>query len=103
MPDATNDLVVQVIRGEISGVRDEIAGIRDDVSRIAAQVQGMAAEQGPKLAVLEHRVAEAEADIKNIHADRVRENTQMWGLKVAAFGAVLAALLSMGTQFFTGA
>lgn len=70
-------------------VQRELAGIRTELSDLAAEMRGHVAAHGPRVAVVEHRVDQIEADLTAMQAASDRERSQRWALWIA----VLAALL----------
>lgn len=71
-PDTPTGVALQYVREELSNLRtavhDELAGMRSDISGLAGELRGHMAEQGPRLAVVEHRIGEAEKDLITIQA-----------------------------------
>jgi hypoxanthine phosphoribosyltransferase len=62
----------QYVREELAAVReavhDDLAATRADMTALATEVRGYMARQEPRIAVLEHRVAVAEAAKKDNRA-----------------------------------
>jgi hypothetical protein len=72
-------------------VREEFAAVRVDISGLAGELRAYTTEQGPRVAVLEHRLAEAEKD----RASK-KDTWRTWGtIAVAVVSVVLAWLLPL--------
>lgn len=76
-------------------VHDELAAMRTDISGLAGELRGYTAEQGPRVAVLEHRLTESEKDIAEIKAAK-KDNKLLWcTVALSVLSAVLSWLLPL--------
>ncbi|MEU6267702.1 hypothetical protein [Saccharopolyspora shandongensis] len=91
----SDDQVLSYFKAEMATLRTGIAELGGDVKSIASELRAFRDEQGPRVAVLEHRVAALEAE-------KVRQGSQMFALKLSVAGSFLAAILSLATRFITG-
>lgn len=66
-PETPTGVALQYVREELSTLRgtvhDELSSMRKDVSTLAGELRAYSGEQGPRIAVLEHRLVEAEKDL----------------------------------------
>lgn len=88
------DVAMRYIRDELSTLRasmhEELAAIRIDLSELSAEMRGHMAEHGPRVAVLEHRLGQAEAAIAEVKNARTTDRAQRWGVWMAVLAAVLS-------------
>ncbi|SFE54471.1 hypothetical protein SAMN04487819_11659 [Actinopolyspora alba] len=93
MTETPTDVALGYVKEQLDGLRtsmqDELAAIRSDLSAITSEMRSHMAEHGPRVAVLEHRVAQAEQNLANLQAARTRDRGLRWALLVAIIGAVL--------------
>lgn len=93
-PETPTGVALQYVREELSNLRaavhDELAAMRTDLSGLAGELRGHTAEQGPRIAVVEHRLTEAEKDIAALQADKRTASSHRWTLVTAVAVAVLA-------------
>jgi hypothetical protein len=75
-------------------VREDVAAMRGDISGLAAELRAHMQEQGPRIAVFEHRLADVEQDVETVRqvlqgntAERTRGR---WGIATAITVAALS-------------
>jgi len=108
------DVALRYVRDELTTLRatmhDELAAVRADISDLAATLRGHMAEQGPRIAVLEHRIGETEkdiaevrhaceADIAEIKQAREADRSKRWTLWMAVVASVLSFIGSLILHF----
>lgn len=101
-PGNGTGIALQYVREELAGLRtsmdNSLSGVRSDLATLAGELRGYVNEHGPALAVMTHRLAEAEKDIAAIRAEKTvadeqnRRDRVTFRISVAV--AVLAALLA---------
>lgn len=83
---------MQYVREELSNLRsavhDELTAMRTDISGLAGEMRGYMAQVAPRMAVLEHRLSEAEKDIAAIQATRADDKKLRWAVAAAVIAAV---------------
>lgn len=93
-PDTPTGVALQYVREELANLRTamdgSLAGMRSDISGLAGELRGHMAEQGPRLAVVEHRLTEAEKDVAALQAAGTDDKRLRWTLATAIAVAVLA-------------
>jgi hypothetical protein len=104
-PETPTGVALQYVREELSTLRgtvhDELGAMRKDVSTLAGELRAYSSEQGPRIAVLEHRLGEAEKDLITQKAEHDKEivkllegrrgdRTLKWTVATAIIVAVLA-------------
>lgn len=89
------DVALRYVRDELSTLRgamhDELSAIRSDLSDLAGEMRAHMTEHGPRVAVLEHRVAEAERTLAALHDQRSGDRAQRWAVWMTVLAALLAA------------
>lgn len=101
-PGNGTGIALQYVREELAGLRSSVDaalnGVRSDLANLAGELRGYVNEHGPALAVMTHRLAEAEKDIATIRAEKAATEEQArrdrTALRVAVAVAVLSGLLS---------
>lgn len=77
MTEDGTSVALQYVREELATlsrrVDEAMTGLRSDVSGLAGELRGHMAEQGPRVAVLEQRVAEAEKDITALQVQHEKD------------------------------
>lgn len=97
-PENPTGVALQYVREELATLRaavhDELTAMRTDLSGLAGELRGYSAEQGPRIAVLEHRVGECEKDILSVKLtfEKVQEKSgdRRWLLYLALLTAMAA-------------
>ncbi|MGW5647510.1 hypothetical protein [Saccharopolyspora sp. NPDC003762] len=93
------DVALRYVRDELSTLRatmhDELAAMRADISELAATLRGHMAEQGPRIAVLEHRIGKTEKDIDEIKQARESDRSKRWAVWMALLASVLSFIGSV--------
>lgn len=117
MPDSPTEVALRYVGQAVDTLRatvhDELAAVRTDLTALGAELRTHAAEQGPRIAVLEHRLTEAEKDIATVQQERDHERVTREQeraadrrlrvqLLVAVAVCVLGAVLAWLTQLIGG-
>lgn len=104
-PESPTGVALQYVREELSTLRsavhDELGAMRKDVSTLAGELRAYSGEQGPRIAVLEHRLGETEKDLITQNAQHDKEmakilegrrgdRTLRWTVATSVIVAVLA-------------
>jgi hypothetical protein len=95
-------VALQYVREELqtfrSTVHDELAGMRTGIDDLSRELRGHLIEQGPRLAVIERRLDEAEKDMAELKASK-KDKWQAWlAIGIAVLSALLAALVPVLTR-----
>jgi hypothetical protein len=71
-------------------VREELAAMRSDISVLAGELRGHAVQMAPRIAIVEHRIADIEGDLKAIQLAGTDDKKLRWTVITAVLVAVLA-------------
>lgn len=100
MTDPTNTIVLQFIREELGAVRtsmhEELSGLRADISNLADKLGSHVTDTSARVAVLEHRLNEADSEIDELKSARKTSAATRLAISLAVFSVIaspVAALL----------
>ncbi|MCR3719126.1 MULTISPECIES: guided entry of tail-anchored proteins factor 1 [Prauserella salsuginis group] len=95
--DTATDVALRNMGHELSTLRasmhDELAAMRTDIATLAQELRAHTADQGPRLAVLEHRADQAERAIADLESKRDTARIETRRLVGTSVTAVIVALL----------
>lgn len=102
--DTPETVALRYVREELSTLRasmhDELAAMRTDIANLAQELRSHTADQGPRIAVLEHRIGEVEQRVEQVSKDRTADRrlrvTVVVSLVVAVLGWVPSAIVLFG-------
>lgn len=97
-PGNGTGIALQYVREELAGLRssmdNSLSGVRSDLATLAGELRGYVNEHGPALAVMSHRLAEAEKDISVLRTEKDVAEKQSRQDRVTIRAAVAVAVLS---------
>lgn len=76
--------------GALNYVREELKNIRSDLASLASELRQYTSEQGPKMAVLEHRLGSVEKDVSELQKTPLEDRKMRMGLYTSLTVSVLS-------------